>query len=431
MSGSGSDATDARELAAACRAELIGDILPFWRKYARDEATGGFWAVLRNDGTVDAKASRSIVMTARHLWAYSAAARVLDDPSYFDMADFAYAAICRDFTDPEFGGVFWSVHSDGSGDVTKKQIYGEAFAMYALSEYATALTACRTRPDAAARAAEALPRALSIYELLEGRAREPKFGGYVESRARDWSATDDLKLSNKDIDCAKSMNTNLHVMEALTALLRALKACAGDNLPLRRRVEESLSALVTVTITKILGKDRHLDLYFNDDWSTIGDIVSYGHDIEASWLLWEAVEELSSGDAPGAHALEESVRPVVVDIARVSLAEGWDPATGGFENEFHGGHKDRTRVWWCQAESLVGFFNAWQLTGERQFLDAARGVWSWIDAHQRDRVGGDWFASVAPDGKPILSELKGGNWKTAYHNARSCMEIMARVASAR
>jgi mannobiose 2-epimerase len=417
-----------KELELAVRNELTENILPFWVKYGRDEKSGGFYGYLGNDNVGDSLESRSVVMTSRHLWTYSLASRVLKDPSHLAMADYAYRALTRDFIDTTHGGVFWSVKPDGSPDVSKKQIYGEGFALYAFSEYAIALK--EVRGDGAGSSA-ALAVALSLYTLLEEHARERKFGGYVEARARDWKPTADLKLSDKDIDCAKSMNTNLHVMEAFTAFHRALKvvrpvdATRPENAALIARVEESLSSLIVITVEKILGKDFHLDLYFNDDWTQIGDIVSYGHDIETSWLLWEAIEELGAAG----HELAKKYKPVVVKIAEVALEEGTDPETGAMENELHGGHKERTRIWWCQAEALVGYFNAWQMTGDKKFLDAAMRQWKWIEEKQRDAKKGDWFWAVAPDGTPNLSEPKGGNWKASYHNGRCCMELMKRIGA--
>ncbi len=399
------------ELSAWAEKELTENILPFWKKYGRDIKTGGFYGSLDNDSIGDALASRSVVMTSRHLWAYSAASRLLNDPSWLEMADYAYSAIMKDFVDPQYGGVYWSVKSDGTPDVSKKQIYGEAFAMYALSEYACA------RNNSAS-----LETAFSIYNLLEKRARDAVSGGYTEALSRAWTTTGDLKLSDKDIDCDKSMNTNLHVMEALTCFHRALKIMKPKAHEILARVEESISSLVSITVDRILGSDNHLDLYFNRDWTVIGDIISYGHDIEASWLLWEAAEE--TGD----HVLCAKIRPAVIRIAEIALAEGFDPATGALNNELHDGHKDCTRIWWCQAEALVGFYNAFQMTGDSKFQNAAFGLSLWIEKYQKDHVHGDWFWAVSPEGKSDPGEVKGGNWKTSYHNARSCMEIITRIS---
>jgi len=446
------------DLSKAAREELVGNILPYWVKYGRDPVNGGYWGTLRDDNVGDPAEPRSVVMTARHLWAYSAASVALDDPSWLESARWAYEALTTRFVDGEYGGVYWSVRPDGMPEVAKKQVYGEAFAVYGLAEYAGALLragaggAVAPGPSGGAgpivEPIEPLGRALALFELLELHARDSLGGGYIEALARDWSPTQDLKLSDKDIDCDKSMNTNLHVMEALTTLHRVLTAfvaagygeepvAPGGAVTVREslsRVAAALATLVDVTMTCVLGPDAHLDLYFDLDWQVIGDVVSYGHDIEASWLLWEAIEELESAcavpEAPaGGERRSARWRDGVVRIARVALAEGFDAATGALENETHGGHRDRTRVWWCQAEALVGFYNAWEMTGEAPFLAAALAVWDWIDRRQADRVSGDWFASVDPAGVPNRNEPKGGNWKTPYHNARACMEIMRRVGA--
>lgn len=405
------------------RTELEGNILPFWERFGRDELSGGFYGFLDNDNRGDPLESRSIVMTARHLWAYSSAASLLGDSRYLEMADYAWRAISRDFIDGEFGGVFWSVRPDGTPDVAKKQIYGEAFALYGLSAYAIALK--KFRPDTD-ESADVLDISLSLFGFLEAKARDHRYGGYVEALARDWGPTGDRRLSGKDIDCAKSMNANLHVLEAYAACRHAVRVVRPEWSDVISRLGDALSGIVSVMTDRILGKDFHLGLYFNADWTPIGDAVSYGHDIEASWLLWEAVEELS-GPGRQDHELASRVRPIVVAIAETALREGFDAVTGGMESELRDGKKDRTRVWWCQAESLVGFFNAWQLTGERKFLEACVNQWDWIEDFQRDRTNGEWFWAVDPAGRPDFSKPKGGNWKASYHNARCCMEILNRL----
>lgn len=471
-------------LAEALRLELSAHILPYWLKYGRDSVNGGFWGTINGDNVGDPRESRSVVMTARHLWAYSAAASSLADPAWLEHAHWAYKALTGPFLDREFGGMFWSVTPDGKAGVVKKQVYGEAFAIYGLSEYAGALLSygdsLRNSTLSGSLSGYPVPEeplrlALELFELLELHARDHLYGGYVEARSRDWSLTRDLKLSNNDMDCDKSMNTNLHVMEAFTTLHRTLgtfisayfgKApifsevlgprgsgavvpgltwSAESLIAARKRVGEALECLVDVTLEKILGADGHLDLYFSIDWKPIGDIVSYGHDIEASWLLWEAVQELSGGTCgepdsggefavaplPGSLASSRNLacrwRSEILRIAQVVLEDGFDWKTGALENESHRGNRDRTRIWWCQAEALVGFFNAWEMSGERAFLDATLSVWKWIERFQADRVGGEWFWAVAPDGTSDRSKSKGGNWKTPYHNGRACMEIMRRA----
>lgn len=405
--------------------ELTQNILPFWINHARDLNTGGFYGSLLqthdSEGNIviygDELEPRSIVMTARHLWAYSASYNFYYDSTYLDMAHYAWKAITENYIDASFGGVFWSTYSDGSPCVTKKQMYGQAFALYGCAEYALALLKSPDMHDKK-KAKTSLDLALSIYSLLEAHARDFENGGYVEARAQDWSITNDLKLSEKDIDCEKSMNTNLHVMEAYTTLLRALRIF--DKTEYISQVEESLHALIEVTVQKIVQLNMHLALYFDNQWNPIGNSISYGHDIECSWLLWEALEEL------GNENLVARYKEIVVTIAQVSLEEGFDFKSGSMDNEFHNGIKDTTKVWWIQAETLVGFYNAWQLTNNQDFLQACFDQWEWIKQFQRDSVGGDWFAELDASGIPILTEPKGGNWKTAYHNARACIELLNR-----
>jgi mannobiose 2-epimerase len=206
------------------------------------------------------------------------------------------------------------------------------------------------------------------------------------------------------------MNTNLHVLEAYTALYLA----SG-----RPEVREALEGLLKVFETRILVSPEHLGLYFDRDWTNLTTHQSYGHDIEASWLLTEAAQTLSGHDLPAAR------REVYVAIARKTLRLVQEH--GALPNEFHQGHLDATRIWWVQAEALVGLVNAWELSGDEAYLEAAETVWTWIDEHQADREQGEWFWAVDANGIPDRSHPKGGLWKTSYHNGRACMEIIQRA----
>lgn len=434
--------------------ELLNNILPYWEKNACDtnDATKGFYGKIDNENVKDEKISRSIVMTSRFLWAYSAAARLTKNADYLKMADFAYDVVVNKYWDKTNGGVYWSVKPDGTPDVSKKQIYGEAFCCYGLSEYAAAVKELRETAAgyAGATGAEeepvsacAMDYALDLYNFLEEYAYDPKEGGYVEARAVDWKETDDMILSSKDMNCPKSMNTNLHVMEAYTNLYRTLPvvygaidtadkdSCEDCESPaeylvqggsIRAEVGESLAKLIRVTVDKILQKNGHLGMFFDMDWNLLMDEQSYGHDIEASWLLWEAATELNDDD------IKEYIRDTVLYVADVTLNEGFDHEAGATENFLRDGgtKRDRTRVWWNQAEGLNGFYNAWEMTGDEKYAKAAEAQWNYIKNFQVDRKGGEWWNALDVDNKPILAEDKGGNWKTAYHSGRACMELLRR-----
>ena len=405
---------------AELKQELTQDILPYWTKHARDTVNGGFFGSIDNNNKCKAKEERSVVMVSRFLWSYSAAARLLKDASYMEMADWAYAYLSKYFFDTYYGGVFWSVSASGKALITRKQIYGNAFALYALSEYAAALLEIKKEETPAQ---VVMTHALTLFTLLEKHAKDAKQGGYWEARAQNWAETKETKKSKKDIDCDKSMNTNLHVMEAYTNLYRTLPLVFPHKSAEQKQIGHALEELISVHVSHILNKkDFHLDLYFNKNWKQTGkDEISYGHDIEASWLLWEAATEL------GKKTLQNALKPIVLTVAEKSLVEGFDPSTGGFENTFLNGTKDTTRVWWNQAEALNGFYNAWEITGRTDFAKAVEGVWQWIVTKQKDKVHGEWFAEVSKDGVPNKKEAKGGNWKTSYHNARCCMELMRRM----
>ena len=392
--------------------ELFNDILPYWEAHARDTRSGkeGFFGAIDNENSPDSEKERSIVMTSRFLWTYSAVARLTHDARYLPMADFAYQTITQKYWDRENAGVYWSVLPDGTPKVSKKQIYGEAFCCYGLSEYA-----------AATKNEEAMNLALDLFNLLETHARDPNAGGYVEARARDWSQTDDMILSPKDMNCPKSMNTNLHVMEAYTTLYRTLPVVFPDAKAIRAEIGDSLADLVRVTVDKILQPNVHLGMFFDMNWNLLAEEISYGHDIEASWLLWEAACELEDEE------LKSEIRDTVIRIAQVALDEGFDHENGCMENFLlPPNRRDRTRVWWNQAESINGFYNAWEMTGESKYSDAVIKNWKWIQDYQIDREHGEWWNALDADGNPILKEDKGGNWKTSYHNGRTCIELLRR-----
>ena len=401
--------------------ELFQNILPYWDKYSKDEKNTGFFGKIDNDNVQDAECQRSIVMTSRFLWTYSAVARFTKDAKYLEMADFAYKVIIQKYFDKENDGAYWSIMPDGTPKVDKKQIYGQAFCCYGLSEYAAAIQELKKDEELAA---TAMNKALDIYNLLENHALDKENGGYIEACAKDWSQTNDMILSPKDMNCPKSMNTNLHVMEAYTNLYRTLPVVFADSKSIQSEVGQSLANLITVTQEKIVQKNAHLGMFFDMDWNLLADEISYGHDIEASWLLWEAACELKDEE------LKEQICADVIKMAEVALDEGFDKENGCLENfllhSTTNPKRDRTRVWWNQAEAMNGFYNAWQMTGETKYQEACIQQWNWIQNYQVDKTNGEWWSALDQNGAPILAEDKGGNWKTSYHNGRTCLELLRR-----
>ncbi len=389
-----------KKLAAEMERELRKDILPFWPRFI--DPAGGFYGQIENDGTVDPGAPKGLVMHARMLWTYAAAYRVLADPALLPTAEASFSFLMDRLHDHENRGFYWSVEPSGRvPEAERKVIYGQAFAIYALAEYARAGGPRR-----------ALDAALETYNLLENHAKDPGPGGYYEACSADWSRRIAAPLSRSDVSCDKSMNTNLHVMEALSSLY----AATGDA-----GVREALRDQIRLHLERIFVSPEHLGLYFTADWKKLDSIVSFGHDIEASWLITEAAGNAWDGDMP------RDVRDRALSVAS-GIASVLDQNHGSLPNELRDGRLEDERIWWVQAEALVGMVNAWELSGDSAFLERALSVWDFIKNSIIDGVHGEWLWGAHADGSPIKDLPKGGLWKAAYHDGRCCMEIMARAA---
>jgi cellobiose epimerase len=387
--------------------DLRENVLPFWIREAVDETHGGFRGYVSDEGVASPLAPKGGVLCARILWTYSAALRRTGDAAHRGMADRAYAYLRDRFFDPEHGGTYWMLDHAGRPLADRKQTYALAFSLYGLAEY-----------HRATGSAEALERAVGLYRSIEGRAADPVHGGYWEARARDWGRLDDVRLSEKDLNAPKSMNTHLHVMEAYANLLRA-----WEDPGLRER----LRALVALHLERIVDPaSGHLVLFFDERWQGLSSTVSFGHDIEASWLLVEAAELTSDA------ALLQRARATARRMARVALSEGLDPEHGGlFAERQEDGRLDDEKHWWMQAEAAVGFLNAYELTGEEPYVAAAERTWAFVERFLIDRVHGEWRWRVRRDGTPIPGLPKVEPWKCPYHNSRAAFEVADRVSRVR
>lgn len=382
-------------------AELTERLLPFWADKALDERHGGFVGQITHHGTVVADAEKGVVLNARILWTFSAAHRLLGAGAYRAEADRAFAYLDEHGWDAEHEGVFWSLDHRGEPLNTRKQTYAQAFAIYGLSEYYRAT-----------KATAALERAIRLFELIEAHAHDPQHGGYIEAFRRDWSALDDMRLSEKDLNAPKTTNTLLHVLEAYTNLYRVWPDDA---------LRSQLTALTERFLDTVIDAEtHHLRLFFDRDWSLQSTLVSYGHDIEAAWLLLEAADVLGDAD------LRARVRAATLAIARTTLREGQD-ADGGIFYETDSA-RDTDKHWWPQAEAIVGFLVAYQETRDAAFLDAAVAAWDFARRCVLDREHGEWFGRVSRDGVPYEDEDKVGFWKCPYHNARACFEAVERLS---
>jgi cellobiose epimerase len=389
-------------LQASIENELRSDILPFWLNHCIDEEFGGFRGQISNDLVIDPHADKGLILNARVLWTFSSAFERLKEPKLLDAAHRAYSYIERHFLDPEFGGMYWMVDYQGRPADTKKRIYGQAFAIYAMTEY---YRVSGRQP--------ALDMAIRLFNAIEQASYDSVHGGYFETYERGWSLATDQRLSEVDMDEKKSMNTNLHVMEAYAALLRV-----WPDATLRLRLRE----LIEIFRKKILNpRNNHLFMFFNEQWEPKSEVISFGHDIEASWLLVEAAEVL--GDP---HLLE-AMRRVAVQMAQSVFDEAVDADGGLLYEADSSGLIDSDKHWWPQAEAVVGFLNAYQISGAEHFLRATKASWSFIDQYIVDHTYGEWFWKVSRDGVASTDKYKVDPWKCPYHNGRACLEAMRRI----
>jgi mannobiose 2-epimerase len=380
----------------------LQDILDYWMKFAIDETGGGFIGKISHDNQKHTDAPKGSVLNSRILWSFSSAYNLTKNASYLPIAKRAYRYLLNNFIDKEFGGVYWSVSSAGEPLDTKKQIYALSFAVYGLSEY------YKASADA-----EAKEAAIKLYYDIIKHSYDEKHGGYLEALSREWKEMDDLRLSAKDANERKSMNTHLHVLEGFTNLYRVWPD---------EGLKEKLVELIHLFLDHIISKETlHLGLFFEDDWKPKSKVISYGHDIEAAWLIQEAAEVV------GDNLLSLQVKGCSLEVAEAA-AKGLDKDGGmWYEYDSANGHLVKEKHWWPQAEAMVGFFNAWQINGDKDWLNKSLRSWRFVQNFIKDKTGGEWKWGVMEDYSLMSKEDKAGIWKCPYHNSRACIEIIQRI----
>ena len=376
--------------------ELTQNILPFWMDKMQDTEYGGFYGRIDGNNELHKKANKGAVLNARILWTFSAAYRILLKEEYLTMATCAYNYIKKYFIDKEFGGLYWELDYKGNPVNTKKQVYAQGFALYGFSEY-----------HRATENKEALDLAIGLFHLIE-KYKDKKHGGYFEAFTREWEPIEDMRLSDKDANEKKSMNTHLHILEPYTNLLRI-----WDNEELRM-VQRGLIDIFSDIILD--HKTYHQNLFFGEDWTVKSSAISYGHDIEASWLLYEAAEIL------GDKQLLNIIRTLSLKIADAA-AEGLD-ADGSMVYEKDREHTDKERHWWVQAEAVVGFMYAYKNTNNIIYKEKVARLWQYIQNQIVDTEHGEWIWSRNEDRSINHIDDKAGFWKCPYHNSRMCMEMI-------
>lgn len=387
-----------KQLHEALLTEGVEHILPFWVAL-EDKTNGGFYGGMNHDLLLDKSCEKGGIATARHLWSWSAAYRTFGDQVYLELAHTSYKFLIDHILDKTHGGIFWMVKPDGSVLDDRKHVYAQAFAVYGLAEYV------RVTDDN-----EALEQAKSLFNLIESVGFDQTSGLYKEEFNRLWQEMPNEMLSENGVIADATTNTHLHVLEAYTNLYRVWPD---------EKVYVALKGLIDLFVHQLYKADTgFIKVFYNKALEEIIDLQSYGHDIEASWLLKEAIDVLALDD--------EIYQTVITDIAK-NIYDNGIAEHGGLITECEEGTNTNNGVWWVQAEAIIGFYNAFEMTGDCKYLDAAYDVWKYTNKYMIDhRTGGEWLAEVDGNNLP-KTEAVVEPWKTPYHNIRCCIEIFERT----
>lgn len=378
---------------------LIQKIIPFWTGLC-DKEYGGFYGELSYDLKLNQKAEKGCILNSRITWFFSNAYMLLKDEALLDMARHGYEFMTKYCYDRERGGIYWSVSYDGKPLDTTKHTYNQAFAIYALSSYYEA-----TKEKAA------LDLAMELFHVIEKKCRDE--GGYLEAFTVDFGPESNEKLSENGVMAERTMNTALHVMEAYTQLYKITKD---------EEVKKKLIWIVEAVEQKIYNPKLHRqEVFFDHEYHTLIDLHSYGHDIETSWLLDETLEIL------GDEELSKRIGVITKDLTNQVYQVAFDGHS--LANECEKGVVNEHRIWWVQAESVIGFLNGYEKSPERkEYLEASKSQWQFIKDYVVDkREGSEWFWEVTKDGQPYEGRYIVEPWKCPYHNGRMCMEVIKRM----
>ncbi|MGN0160760.1 MAG: AGE family epimerase/isomerase [Lachnospiraceae bacterium] len=380
---------------------LCDDIIPFWNKM-KDNENGGFYGYADPRGIADKKSIKGAILNSRILWFYSAAYRLLKKPELLEMANHAYSFLTDYCFDGSCGGVFWSVNADGSPYDETKHTYNQAFAIYALSAYYQA-----------GNNKDALDLAYTLYHTIENTCRDED--GYLEAFSRDFTPVSNDKLSENGVIAERTMNTLLHVLEGYTELYKA----GGDV-----EVGNSIKEILWLFKTKVYNSERKIcNVFFDRNYQSLIDLESYGHDIEASWLIDRGCAVLGDTDC------YNEMLPIINGLAEGTYLNGIDNIHHAMNNECENGRIDRKKVWWVQAEAVTGFFNAYQNNPQNtEYLRISEQIWEYIREHIIDRNSGEWIENIEADNTVKPGQALAHSWKCPYHNGRMCIEMIQRLS---
>ncbi len=379
----------------------------WWMEFGVDHDQGGFWGQVQYDNTPVREADKCIILNARVLWFFAYAANRLGSAAYRTFAERAYQYLVNHFYDNVHGGFYWMVDCNGQALDKKKHVYAQAFCIYALSEYCV-LT----------QLPQAKHLAIETYELIETHAREPQWGGYFESFTETWLRNTDVRLSEKEDNHPKTMNTHLHLLEAYTGLLTLLMPLRETADELEKTVRASLVNVIDVYCTHIVDtKCGAVKMFMSMDWQDCSTEYSFGHDIESSWLLLKALRLLEAPE------LSNRYKPAALALGKRALQCALQPSGRMLDEQSKTTDHQSNTAWWVQMEAMVGFVALHKETGEQIYLTAAENIWTFTRQQYKDAEYGEWHWFSRSDLPFSKSDYKTGAWKAPYHTGRALVEV--------
>lgn len=378
--------------------ELTNKILNYWVKLI-DKENGGCYGFVDYELNLNKEADKGGILNSRILWFGSATYCLNRDEKALKLANHAFEFLKDKLIDKEYKGIYWMVNYKGEPCDTRKHTYNQAFAIYGLAQYYKA-TGNK----------EALELAIELYNLLEEKCKDEY--GYLEEFTIDWKQKDNEMLSENGIMTEKTMNTHLHVMEAYTVLYEVWK---------NEGLRDQLKYLLDIAHNKIYDKEgKFLKVFFDRQWNSLIDLKSFGHDIEATWLIDRAADVLGDADIIAeSYGYTSEIAEKIYNVAYES---------NSLLNESEDGSIDTTRIWWVQAETVIGFYNAYEKTKDLKYKAASEKVWGYIKEHIIDkRENSEWYSAVDKNGEAIIGKPIVEPWKCPYHNGRMCIEIIGRI----
>lgn len=377
----------------------LNEILAYWEKYSVDVENGGFYGAVDVNNVPDRQADKGLILNCRILWTFSAAYQMDRKPAYKILANRAFNYLNTYFWDAKNKGAYWSVKSTGTPSDTHKQVYAEGFMIYAFAEYFKI-----------SKNPQALEKAKIIHKVLQDKSKDQKNGGYYEAYDATWKPIADNTITQGKADQKKSMNTHLHLIEAFANLYQVYPD---------EKLKAEIETMLTIFHEKIIANGTTQTLFFTDDWTPRSEAVSFGHDIESAWLLLETAETIKNP------TWIKKMKTLAINMA-IEAEKGIDPKDGGMWNEKNQGHINTEKHWWPQAEAMVGYFNAFQLTGNKKFYELSLGSWTFIKSELKSPTG-EWYWGIDEGKEPMNRNGKIGPWKGPYHNGRACLEILKRI----